>query len=95
MNLICYNKYCIEYNNKRCEKCYANSAGIKITANLSNSRNIVRYAQCIAAFGIAVDENFDGKYALSGRSDKAHAIGFTLHRAVNVPVQRCFNARVT
>ena len=64
-------------------------------ANLSNSRNIVRYAQCIAVFGIAVDENFDGKYALSGRSDKAHAIGFTLHRAVNVPVQRCFNARVT
>lgn len=95
MNLMCYNKYCIECNKIRREKSHAHSVGKIIAANLSNSRNIVRYAQCIAAFGIAVDENFDGKYALSGRSDKAHAIGFTLHRAVNVPVQRCFNARVT
>ena len=79
MNLIYYNKYCIEYNNTKCEKYCAYSADIKIAANLYNSSNFVSYTPYIAAWGIDVDENFDGLKTLSGRIDKAHAVRLTLH----------------
>jgi len=59
MNLICYNIYCIECNIIKSEKRHANSAGIKITANLYNSSNSVRFSPYIAALGVAVDENID------------------------------------
>ena len=61
MNLMCYNKYCIEYNNTKCEKYCAYSADIKIAANLYNSSNYIRFTPYVAYSDTDGDEFFDGK----------------------------------